>query len=327
MRLYFVKGQLYRPLRPRNSDLRLRYDETILPLNCTLVTPALGAARQSCCRRVVCRAGQQHRESRCFGFRRAQFSARTPLSPWQPAISSVSPSRVHWRVGVYQTQPEDEFWEDFEENEEVDVAEEDEIFVTQLTAEERASVLPFSATGAQYAYYWGSPASSLQRAAASLLAGLLSADSFPLVSVAAGLYFLWAPVALAARRAAPLRRLSIAGCWRAQVLSCERVVGLATFEPQGDPFLQRTRVRAITRLLVGDAGGARLELEVPAQASHASVQPGDAAELLVLSDDPRLRTFRAVREVFVPARGVWMAEYPFLHREAFQSLVRNLKNT
>jgi len=107
-------------------------------------------------------------------------------------------------------------------------------------------------------------------------------------------------------------------------------------------------VAQVTRLLLGDASGARLELEVPREADHDDVrvrgqmafsadaspstaprgglsrlpcfQAGDEAEVMVVSDDPSLARFRAVREVYLPQLGLWLAEYPFLERRATAAL-------
>lgn len=159
-----------------------------------------------------------------------------------------------------------------------------------------------------------------QRAAVSFLVGLLSADAAPLLAVVAGTYVLWAPVALAARRAAPLRRLPAAGLWHATVLRCARAPGMASFDSVGDPFMRARAAAPATRLLLGDATGARLQLVVPAASRHAALRPGDAAELVVLSDDPGLRRFRVVRDAYVPAHDLWLADYPWLERTAFKDL-------
>lgn len=49
-------------------------------------------------------------------------------------------------------------------------------------------------------------------------------------------------------------------------------------------------------------------------------QPGDDVELLVVSDEPQLQRFRAVREAYLPELGMWVSEYPFSERLAFRSI-------
>jgi hypothetical protein len=121
--------------------------------------------------------------------------------------------------------------------------------VSPLTRAEQQALLPFSATGAQYAYYWGAFDTALQRIFASLLGCLVTADASPLLAVPIGLYFLWAPPALAARRNAPLRRYPYAGLWHARVLRAEthaaRTPGGITFDVMGDAFLPKRRTSSV----------------------------------------------------------------------------------
>lgn len=44
---------------------------------------------------------------------------------------------------------------------------------------------------------------------------------------------------------------------------------------------------------------------------------GEPAELLVLSDSPEFESFRAVKDVYLPANGFWLSEYPYADRTSF----------
>ena len=120
--------------------------------------------------------------------------------------------------------------------------------VTPLSRAEQQALLPVSATGVQYAYYWGAFDTALQRFFVSLFGGLVT-SSAPLIAVPAGLYFLWAPVALAARRNMPLRRYPYAGVWHARVLKAgthaSRSPGGITFDAMGDAFLPKRRTSSV----------------------------------------------------------------------------------
>lgn len=50
------------------------------------------------------------------------------------------------------------------------------------------------------------------------------------------------------------------------------------------------------------------------------MQVGDDVELVVLSGQPTLRQFSAVREAYLPELGVWLSDYPFLERRAFRAV-------
>ena len=121
--------------------------------------------------------------------------------------------------------------------------------VTPLDRQELEDILSVSATGSQYSYYWGTFDTALQRVFASLFCGLVTANVAPIVAVPTGLYFLWAPVALAARRNAPLRRFAHAGIWHTRVLRAEArksgAPGGVVFDAMGDAFLPRKRASAV----------------------------------------------------------------------------------
>ena len=138
--------------------------------------------------------------------------------------------------------------------------------VTPLSRVEQQALLPVSATGAQYAYYWGAFDTALQRFFASLFGGLVT-SSAPLIAVPAGLYFLWAPVALAARRNLPLRRYPYAGLWHARVLQAgshaSRSPGGITFDAMGDAFLPKRRTSTVRPSVAGHASW-RLRADVRA---------------------------------------------------------------
>ena len=61
---------------------------------------------------------------------------------------------------------------------------------------------------------------------------------------------------------------------------------------------------------------------MPYRPEHARVAPGSPAELVVLSDGPDFRSFKAVREAYLPGAGLWVADYPFLQRGLYAEVVR-----
>jgi len=247
---------------------------------------------------------------RASGWGRRDFWGEEPEPRGRAELEREAQPSSREDVGEYAVDEEDEEWEAEESEGAPDL--------TPLSRSEHESLLPVAATGPQYAYYFGGFDSALQRFFASLLGGLL-ASNLPLVAVPAGLYWLWAPVALAAKRNVPLRRFACAGMWHARVLQAE-TLGSTVFDAQGDAFVTRKRAGSVTRVLLGDDSGARLLLEVPLQPEHRNVRVGDAAELMVLSDEPGLQRFRALREAYLPEQGIWLCEYPFVERRKMEAL-------
>lgn len=175
--------------------------------------------------------------------------------------------------------------------------------VWALTQRDYERVLPIGATGEQYGYFWGDSDVLFQRAGLSLLVTVLTVNNFPYIAVPACTFFLWAPVALAARRNSKVRSAKYAGLWRAKVLACEPI------ETRGT-----SSVDWMFNLLIGDDSGARVPLKVPLKAEYADINVGEDVELIVTSDDPDFYTFQAIREAYLPYLDVWVGEYPFLER-------------
>ena len=131
------------------------------------------------------------------------------------------------------------------------------------------------ATGEQYAHFWGGAETAVQRLGFSLVGLVATVNASALLAVPAATFFLWAPVALAARRNVAARRGRNVGLWRA------RVVAVDTREADPTPgFYDRTvdarggppgRGGWMLSLLVGDASGARVELRTPLARRHADV--------------------------------------------------------
>jgi hypothetical protein len=177
--------------------------------------------------------------------------------------------------------------------------------VSPLTRRDYERAIPIGATGEQYGYFWGDGDTAFQRVGLSLLTTVLTANALPIVAVPASTFFLWAPVALAARRNSRARRSKYAGLWRAKVLE------VAPVDTRGG-----SRLDWMLDMLVGDDSGARVSLKVPLRAEYADINEGDNVELVVTSDDPDFYTFQAIREAYVPEINVWVGEYPFLDRRA-----------
>ena len=90
--------------------------------------------------------------------------------------------------------------------------------VTLLTNGETEKCLPIAATSNQYGYFWGTTDAAVQRVAISLLGVVLCStiNDFEIgtaLQVPFATFFLWAPIALAARRNAAARAGEFVGLW------------------------------------------------------------------------------------------------------------------
>jgi hypothetical protein len=69
--------------------------------------------------------------------------------------------------------------------------------------------------------------------------------------------------------------------------------------------------------------GVQMKVWVPGK--RLQVQVGEPVEVLVLSDLKNLARFMAVREVYLPKLGIWLAEEPCIERQVFEVLSEDLR--
>ena len=196
--------------------------------------------------------------------------------------------------------------------------------VTLLTNGEVEKCLPIAATSNQYGYFWGTTATAMQRVAISILGIVLCStiNDFEIgtaLQVPFATFFLWAPIALAARRNSAARAGEFVGLWRPEVKNVEIVpVFPKTFERNRRKSRNR---RAMSEMLVIDfidpISSFEVSFRIPNERRYDDVQIGDACELLVSSDDDLFRDFVAIREAYIPELDVFIGDYPFLDRTGF----------
>lgn len=66
-------------------------------------------------------------------------------------------------------------------------------------------------------------------------------------------------------------------------------------------------------------------MKVGVPGKRLQVQVGEPVEVLVLSDLKNLARFMAVREVYLPKLGIWLAEEPCIERQVFEVLCEDLR--
>jgi len=175
--------------------------------------------------------------------------------------------------------------------------------------------------------------------AAAAVGASVALSKAALLAGPALLYPIWGPWVRAGTRNAGVylkQRFEALGLWRATVLSVRvdtvpsALGGGSGAGGVGGGGLAEALIgagvvgapRDTVTLVVGDpwSGGARVDLTLPYALGAEDVVAGEPAELLVLCADrrdPGRAPFRAVREVYLPAAGLWLADYPFVSRERF----------
>ena len=207
-----------------------------------------------------------------------------------------------------------------------------------LTRAKFEQIIPQIATGAQYAHYWGKPSEFLKKLLISVVAliliwlvGNLLGKGFHSISlilgVIGGLYWLWSPVYWASLRNASYRRYPYSGFWRGRVLNVfitEELIGEEqTVNKRGELVIVENRERRIN-LEVGDRTGFTAQVQAPLRRIHKVIAPGQIAEMLVISKQADLASIDKITDVYLPQHDLWIGEYPYLRRDIFAQVSRQL---
>ena len=211
--------------------------------------------------------------------------------------------------------------------------------LTPLTRNKFEELFPRVGTGEQYRYCWGKPRDFLKRILISVVSvvvavviELILGESFALITfglgVIAGLYWLWEPVYRAGRRNAECRRYEYGGFWQGKVLDVfvtEELIGKEeTVNSKGDLVIVENRERRLN-LEIGDESGFTTEMQVPLVRSHRVIRRGDLAEMVVMSNRSDLSRISKISDIYLPDHNLWVSDYPYLRRDAFAYVSRQLR--
>tara|TARA_E500000331_G_C17074661_1_gene634181 strand:- start:31 stop:576 length:546 start_codon:yes stop_codon:yes gene_type:complete len=143
------------------------------------------------------------------------------------------------------------------------------------------------------------------------------------VGVALLLYVLWGPIVEAGQRNAGLRRYPAAAIFEgevANVFTRERVLERhEQANKLGELELVENR-RTWIVLELEDEDGYLGQLSFPMSKKHQSIRAGSLIRCLVLSDRKDFSRIAALTDAWLPGQRLWVGEYPFLLRPAFEEL-------
>ncbi|NQV10451.1 MAG: hypothetical protein HQ527_04700 [Cyanobacteria bacterium] len=207
--------------------------------------------------------------------------------------------------------------------------------IIPLKAGELQRLIPAVATGPQFSACSGDPRKILQRVLISVIGGVLSlliaqsrlAMRFGPIWLICGfvflLYILWGPIVEAGRRNATLRRYKAGAIFEgvvADLFTRERI------EERKEQADGRGRLELVENrrtwlcLQLEDEEGYLGQVRFPMDKKHKSIRKGMAIRCLVLSERPDFSRIGALSDAWIPGLKLWVGEYPFLLRPAFEEL-------
>jgi len=203
-------------------------------------------------------------------------------------------------------------------------------------------LIPAIATGPQFNASSGSPQQVLQRVLIAVIGGVLSllvsqtlafssqfGSVWLVVGVVFGLYVLWGPILEAGQRNATLRRFPAAAIFEGEIADLftkERVEERSErADARGQLELVENR-RTWLCLELEDEDGYLGQLRFPMDKKHKVLRRGMVIRCLVLSERKDFSRIGALTDAWIPQLKLWVGEYPFLLRPAFEEIcVRRLR--
>ncbi|QNI48199.1 hypothetical protein SynA1560_01540 [Synechococcus sp. A15-60] len=193
------------------------------------------------------------------------------------------------------------------------------------------------ATGTQFQAMVGDPRKILQRLLISGIGGVitllisqsLSFNRWGSVWLVAGvvllLYILWGPILEAGRRNATLRRYPAAALFEGEVVDAYTRERVENQREQADAngrleLVENRRTWMILEL--ADEDGYLGRVSFPMAKTHSAIRAGVLIRCLVLSERKDFSRIGALSDAWLPELRLWVGEYPFLLRPAFEDLCR-----
>ena len=204
-----------------------------------------------------------------------------------------------------------------------------------LRSGELQRLIPAVATGSQFRAALGSPREILQRVMVAAIGGVITLlisqsqmasrwGPFWLVTgVVFLLYVLWGPIVQAGQRNATLRRYPSAALFEGEVAEVTTRERIETRHEQADSSgkLELVENRRTWMLLeLEDEDGYLGRLAFPMDKKHQVIREGTVVRCLVLSDRKDFSRVSALSDAWIPGLRLWVGDYPFLLRPAFEEL-------
>ena len=205
-----------------------------------------------------------------------------------------------------------------------------------VTSSELSRLIPAVATGPQFSACSGDPRKLLQRVLIAVIGGVISllisqglsmnsqfAPVMLVIGVVFFLYLLWGPILEAGRRNATLRRYPVAAIFEGEVADLYQREVVEDRREQADRSGRLELVenrRTWLCLELEDEEGYLGQVRFPMDKKHQQIRRGMVVRALVLSERRDFSRIGAISDAWLPQLKLWVGEYPYLLRPAFEEL-------
>lgn len=204
-----------------------------------------------------------------------------------------------------------------------------------LRSGELQTLIPAIATGSQFRFALGNPQRVLQRVMISAIGGVIAllisqsqmssrwGPAWLVIGFVFLLYVLWGPILEAGQRNSTLRRYPAAALFEGEVVDVQTRERVENSHEQADSRgnLELVENRRTWMLLeLEDEDGYLGRVSFPMDKKHQSIRRGAVIRCLVLSERKDFSRVGALSDAWLPGLRMWVGEYPFLLRPAFEEL-------
>jgi hypothetical protein len=205
-----------------------------------------------------------------------------------------------------------------------------------LRSGELPRLIPAVATGPQFNACSGNPRKLLQRVLISVIGAVITllisqtllfssqfGPVFLVVGVVFALYLLWGPILEAGQKNSTLRRYPAAALFEGEIadLYTREIVEERREQANNDGRLELVENRRTWLTLeLEDEEGYLGKVRFPFEKKHQQIRAGMVVRVLVLSERKDFSQIGAISDAWLPQPKLWVGEYPFLLRPAFEEL-------
>ena len=196
-------------------------------------------------------------------------------------------------------------------------------------------LVPAVATGKQFQSSLGNPRKILQRIMISSIGGVITLlisqsqvtsqfySIWLIIGVSFLLYILWGPILEASRKNSKLRKFKYSAILQGNIFEIYKQEKVITSHEQANNLGKLELVenrRTILTIELEDEDGYIGKISFPFENKHQVIKNNANIYALVFSNNRDFSTINAISDVWIPRPNLWVGDYPFLLRPAFEEL-------
>ena len=204
-----------------------------------------------------------------------------------------------------------------------------------------SKIVPSVATGGQFKYALGDPRKILQRLIISSIGGVItflisvSQDRnqtyslWLLLCVLFFLYILWGPIVEASKKNLKFKRFKFFSIFDGFVSDIYQLEKVESSREQTNRYgrlelIEKKRTWLV--LVLEDEEGYLGKISFPMENKHSFLKKGENVRCLVSSDSRNFNSKLVLTDAWLPDLNLWVGDYPYLLRPAFEEICFLYKN-